>query len=323
MSCCCGADIFWALFAILISCFVYHFIIKTWWYFERRNIVYYRGWPLFGSMYRSVLGLQSEAENITQIHRAFPNERFIGFYDMFGQPSYFIRDPDLLKKITITDFDHFVNHLWHFDEDIDPMLGRSLFSIRDEQWRRMRTTLSPAFTGNKMRLMHKLMLDTTNEFITSLRADVTNDGKEFDIKEVYQRYASDVIASCAFGIKMNSYRDADSEFYRAGMEISNFSGWMGFKLFAWISAPRLMKLLKLKLFTDEVTNFFRRTISSNFAQREKDGIVRNDMIDLLIKVKNGTLSSQNETEDDNQDSFVQGTDTKYDDGALDKKTGKI
>lgn len=63
--------------------------------------------------------------------------RLFGFFN-FMQPGYIVTDADLIKRITIKDFDHFVNHDQNFD-DVDKVFSKSLFSLHNQQWREMRT----------------------------------------------------------------------------------------------------------------------------------------------------------------------------------------
>ena len=46
---------------------------------------------------------------------------------------------------------------------------------------------------------------------------------EVDCKDLTTRYANDVIASCAFGIKVDSHTDENNEFYKMGKAASTFS----------------------------------------------------------------------------------------------------
>jgi cytochrome P450 family 9 len=56
-----------------------------------------------------------------------------------------ILDPELIKQITIKDFEHFVNRRAQFDENIDPLFALNLVSINNNKWRAMRSTLRLAF----------------------------------------------------------------------------------------------------------------------------------------------------------------------------------
>lgn len=289
-------QVHWILIFTAIFAFVYQTSLKTWWYFEKRNIKFVRGIPLFGTLYRSKLSLESSATESKRVYDKFPNSCFIGIYDLVGTPSYMIRDPDLIKQVTITNFEHFQNHRFGFDEDVDQLLGRSLFSLRGEKWRLMRSTMSPAFTGSKMRLMHGLIVDTTHGFVNSLRKDVDAGLNVLEAQALFQRYANDVIANCAFGLRVNSMEDKDNEFYKSGATITQFSPMQLLKVFGYISLPSLMKFFKVKIFANEKTAYFRSVILDNIEQRVKNKIVRNDMIDLLIKARDGTLSHEKEDE---------------------------
>lgn len=46
------------------------------------------------------------------------------------RPIVILRDLELIKKITIKDFEHFLDHRAMVDEKVDPLFGRNLFSLR-------------------------------------------------------------------------------------------------------------------------------------------------------------------------------------------------
>lgn len=45
------------------------------------------------------------------------------------------------------------------------------------------------------------------------------DDQDFDAKELFARYSTDVISSCAFGIDTHSLQDPESEFRKIGRAI--------------------------------------------------------------------------------------------------------
>lgn len=45
------------------------------------------------------------------------------------KPVILVRDPELMKTITIKDFDHFVNRKEVFPKEIEPLLGSSLLNM--------------------------------------------------------------------------------------------------------------------------------------------------------------------------------------------------
>lgn len=66
--------------------------------------------------------------------------------------------------------------------------------------------------------------------------------KEFEIKETMTRYTNDVIASTAFGYRINSFVDKNNKFYLMGKRATNFSGWQFLKFQASAVIPSLMKV---------------------------------------------------------------------------------
>jgi cytochrome P450 family 9 len=121
----------------------------------------------------------------------------------FLKPLYVIRDVELIRQISIKDFDNFVNHRSVIDESADSLFGKNLFILRDQKWRNMRSTLSPAFTGSKMRHMFNLIASISNDYMNELTKTIKTE-KELEFKDFMNKYCHDVIAKCAFGVSINS-----------------------------------------------------------------------------------------------------------------------
>ncbi|EZA52468.1 Cytochrome P450 9e2 [Ooceraea biroi] len=81
--------------------------------------------------------------------------KYLGIMD-FSTPGLLIRDPDLIKDITVKDFEHFPDHRTFVDENAEPLFSKNIFSLRGDRWREMRNTLSPSFTASKMKFMYEL-----------------------------------------------------------------------------------------------------------------------------------------------------------------------
>lgn len=60
--------------------------------------------------------------------------RITGIYQ-FTSPIYLIRDPKLVKRICVKDFDHFTDHRPFIDEKCDKLLGKALSVLRGQKWR--------------------------------------------------------------------------------------------------------------------------------------------------------------------------------------------
>nr|QLI62188.1 cytochrome P450 39 [Streltzoviella insularis] len=265
-------------------------------YFKQRDVKYLPGIPIFGNAFKSTFLFKHLWEDIDEIYRAFPNEKYVGYIEGMT-PIIVVRDPDLIKSITVKDFDHFTDHRHFFTEETEPLFGGSLLMMRGERWRDMRTTLSPAFTGSKMKLMMPFMTEVSNNIINYLKE---HQGEDIDAADLMRRYTNDVIASAAFGLQVDSLKDKDNEFYTIGQTLLNFTGTQRLIMYIYEVFPQLGKVLGLKFFPDRTVNFFREIVTSTMEYREKNKVERPDMIHLLMQASKGNLkqNSADSTEKD-------------------------
>lgn len=287
------SDVQWWLIGLtIILVVVYQVLIKYWSFFSRNGVKFVRGFPLFGSHYKVLFFKQDLPASYRQLYNIFPNEPFVGYYEMGGRPSYLIRDPELIKKIAIKDFDHFADRNMSLDHNTEPLLGRSLLMMRGQKWRDMRSTLSPAFTSNKMRLMCSLVSECAEQFCEQLKKEVGTEGnpKEYNLAKLFACYANDSIATSAFGVQLNSMVDKNNEFFKACTEIADFNLVKGLTMFGYHSFPRLMGWLKIGFFSQKQSDYFRELVHGNMKYREDNKIIRHDMINLLMEARKGNLS---------------------------------
>lgn len=223
--------------------------------------------------------------------------RLSGFFN-FMTPIYLIRDPELLKQISIKEFDSFEDHQFIIDRDVDSLLGQTLFLMKGDKWRDMRATLSPAFTGSKMRLMFELLRECVGDTMQYFReVNVNQRSISVDMVDVFGRSGIDVISSCAFGLKINSFVDRDNEFYRIGTKVSNLTTFKAYvKFVAQRLVPGVMKFLRIEYLDVDVKRFFSDMVLKNIETRRREKIFRPDMIDLLMKTKSGEFLHQEEKE---------------------------
>uniref|UniRef100_A0A6E8W4R8 Cytochrome P450 n=1 Tax=Anopheles coluzzii TaxID=1518534 RepID=A0A6E8W4R8_ANOCL len=251
--------------------------------------------PLFGSHRKLLLKQISLHDFVRSCYERFPNAKIFGLFEMIT-PMFVVRDPELIKQITVKDFDHFVNHraILPGDESSSRnssiMFTKVLFNLNGQRWRNVRNTLSPAFTGSKMRQMFTMIVECSENMIKEL---ATFTGQEFEVKNLFIRFTNDVIASCAFGVRINSFRDKENVFYRYGKDITNFGRLKVFlKMMGYQLIPKLMAWLEIDIFDREHVQFFIDLFRQSVQEREQHGIVRPDMIHLLMQANKGKLRYQ-------------------------------
>nr|CAH7744905.1 unnamed protein product [Callosobruchus chinensis] len=205
-------------------------------------------------------------------------------------PTLLVNDLDLIKTICVKDFDHFSNHRTFVPEDVDPLFGKNLFALKDQRWREMRAILSPSFTSSKMRGMFTLMSDCAEKWVDFFM-NKNQDVIELDMKDSLTRYTNDVIATCAFGIEVDSLNNPDNNFYVMGRKATDLTSLRRkLKLMGYLIIPWLYKLLKVTFLEDDVKEFFYNLVDDTIRVREEKGIVRPDMIHLMMEAKKGKAS---------------------------------
>ncbi|XP_050497945.1 cytochrome P450 9e2-like [Diabrotica virgifera virgifera] len=271
---------------LLIICISLLYYYVTWLqnYWTRRKVPQGDTVWLFGDLFWFILRRESTAAWVKRVYDIFPNTRYSGSYQ-FTTPTLIIKDVDLIKKIAIKDFDTFPDHRTYVPETSDPLWAKNLFAVKVPKWRQMRPVLSPAFTSSKMKLMFNLMIDCVDHFVGHFK-NGNNEVVEVECTDVFSRFATDVIGSCAFGFEVNSVKEANNEFYQKGLELTDFTNfWKNFALFGYMIIPGLYKLLNLKIVSDEESKYYHSIIEKTIKLRKEKGIIRHDMIHLLMEAR--------------------------------------
>ncbi|XP_076275228.1 cytochrome P450 9e2-like isoform X2 [Rhynchophorus ferrugineus] len=290
----------WIILAAVLAALMWYVFVKPLHYWSDRGVKQSKPWVFFGDSWVTIFRRQSFSEFVQWVYNMHPTSRYSGFYQ-FYTPTLVLRDPELIKQITVKDFDHFTDHRSFVDPDADPLWGRNLFSLKGQKWREMRATLSGSFTGSKMKTMFNLMNEAADNFVQYF-LDKNEDLIELEMKDTYTRYTNDVIATTAFGIKVDSLTQPENTFYMMGKKMTNFSGILtSLKFFGYFLIPSLYKKLKISILDKSASEFFRTIINETIHTREEQGIVRPDMINMLLEARKGIKQDDNDTAQDNQD----------------------
>ncbi|KAH8391653.1 hypothetical protein KR200_008186 [Drosophila serrata] len=287
---------FLALFAIAFALF-YRWATANNDFFKDRGLPFEKPLLYFGNMASMFFRKKAMFDIVCDLYNKGGSAKFFGIFEQ-RQPLIMVRDPDLIKQITIKDFEHFINHrnVFATSSDDDPhdmsnLFGSSLFSMRDARWKDMRSTLSPAFTGSKMRQMFQLMNQVAKEAVDCLKNDQPSIQEiDLDMKDYCTRFTNDVIASTAFGLQVNSFKERENTFYMMGKKLTTFTFLQNIKFLLFFSLKKLNKILKIELFDKKSTQYFVRLVLDAMKYRQEHNIIRPDMINMLLEAR-GLLQS--------------------------------
>lgn len=222
---------------------------------------------------------------VTHYYQMFKHKApLYGIYFMH-HPVAVITDLNLIRSVLIKDFQSFANRGLYSNERDDP-LSATLFTVDGEIWRKMRTKLTPTFTSAKMKYMFPTILGVADKFDTCLAGILKDGPRELEVKDLLARFGTDVIGTCAFGIECNSLDDPDSELRRLSTLIFSEPRQDNWLYCLITSFKNVSKWLGVKVVRDDVSEYFLGVVRETVAQRERDGVHKNDLMDLLIKMKN-------------------------------------
>ncbi|EFN81691.1 Probable cytochrome P450 6a14 [Harpegnathos saltator] len=221
-------------------------------------------------------------EYLTEIYHYYKNETMIGIFAR-RTPILIVKDPDLIKDILIKDFSNFADRGLTTHKKAEP-LSQHLFLLEPKRWRPLRIRLSPVFTSGKLKDMFPLILECSSHLERYVET-LANKNESVECRELTAKYTTDVIGSCAFGIDTNSLSEEDSEFRKMGREIFAPSWHNMIRMRMRQSLPWLYDKLGYILPQTRTTKFFTRIIVENIDYREKNNIVRHDVVDMLREIK--------------------------------------
>ncbi|XP_055301644.1 probable cytochrome P450 9f2 [Sitodiplosis mosellana] len=273
-------------------------------YFVQRNIKHLKPTFLLGNTAKLFTKRTSFAKWLNSVYYQYPNEKVIGFFDM-RKPVYFVRDVDFLRQIAIKYSDHFYDRKFlTIDSKSDTLIGNTLLSFTGKKWHDMRSMLSPSFSSSKMRQMFELVVECADDMAKYFIAESKQDKPiRWEMKTLFARYTIDVIASCAYGLKVDSFRDPTNDFFTVACKMLNYKKDT---LRFWLirAFPHLMRSLNIELFRSDVRKFFKSMVLTTMEEREVKNIVRPDMINIMMQVRSGNLKHDHDESNENDTGFA-------------------
>ncbi|KAL5273925.1 hypothetical protein ACFFRR_000598 [Megaselia abdita] len=271
---------------VLVAVAVYftYWIKYTYSFFEKYNIQYDKPIPIVGSMGEVVFGQKNMFDKLQDLYNQF-NFGVAGIFEM-KTPVFLIRNPELVNQMMVKDFEHFVNHRTCFTGDYDGLLVDSLVSLTDQKWRDMRATLTPGYTGSKLKAMFEFMRETAKESTLSLKEEMRDGRTDIDLGEYFMGYANDVIATTAFGFKINSMKVKDNHFFKMGKSVlGNFGPLVVLKFCLLTNFTKVARFFRISILSRKTHLYFMRLVIGAMKQRFEQKIFRPDMINLLMEAR--------------------------------------
>lgn len=289
---------------MLTLTWLFYDFISSRFFFTRHNIKFDLGIPPFGSRWRVILNKESWSQALKRIYYKFPNEKFIGLTEVGGRKQWLIRDPELVRQITVRDFGHFVNRIDSVHSATDPLIGHELTNLKTTDWRQMRTILTPMLSAQRLkRIAIPALNESKIELVTFLKNEIKITKDEVlsvNMMDLMTRSGVDSFCLTALSLKTNSlhrngenygFYDYTQSYFRHSDSVSPLMYQMILKF------PRVMRFVFGKTVTNPADNtFFIKSCQNIADKRIENKFERQDYLDLLQKMRdeaNGTIVREN------------------------------
>ncbi|GFS49402.1 cytochrome P450 3A21 [Nephila pilipes] len=218
-----------------------------------------------------------------------------GFFES-RNPILSIGDPELLRSVMVKDFPFFTSRRGF--KTGDNIIDSMLTNIRGEDWKRVRSIITPTFTTGKIKRMLGIFEECSKTLINNFENTV-KENKPIDAKRLYGTFTMDVIASAAFSTKIDSHNNPDNEFVK--MARNTFNTRRGYKFIIFLLFPYLPNQIKRFFFNTGSANFFKETTLRIIEERKRTGQVRNDFLQLLMDTAKEVSEEEKWEENDKGD----------------------
>uniref|UniRef100_A0A1B0GGQ8 Cytochrome n=1 Tax=Lutzomyia longipalpis TaxID=7200 RepID=A0A1B0GGQ8_LUTLO len=216
---------------------------------------------------------------------------FVGIYAV-RKPKVFITDPEFSKKVLTTNFRNFRNNeeCDMVDEKSDPIVALNPFWMRDDEWKRIRQEITPAFSNNRVKAQYPIMEATCHKMTNYLRRHVKSQGSNVKVEEISRRLTNENLMNCIFGLESHAFdEDKRSSLQMFKDYVFEFAGIDSFfaKIFIW---PLFKDFYKYNLLKPRIKSFFVDMLKHGIAFRTKNPGSREDFLAFLMQMheKKGT-----------------------------------
>ncbi|XP_067006627.2 cytochrome P450 6k1 [Anabrus simplex] len=290
------------LLGLLTVCYVY--LSRNYNFWAKKGVPFVKPSPIVGNFMDIVL-LRKQIGNFWKdIYLQHKDKPCVGVF-AFDQPMLMVRDLNLVKSVLVKDFNIFMDRNAQTSEELDPLSYKNLFVLNGQRWRHLRAKLSPTFTSGKMKRMFQLVDECGKQLVTYLENKSENG--ELEVKDAMARYTTDVIATCAFGLDGDALSNENSVFRAMLKRVFQANFIKNILVALTFFAPSLLTVLKMRVIDEDIAQFMRKTIWSTVEYREKNNVVRNDFLDLLMQIrKKGHVDddTENGSVDESSDKLV-------------------
>lgn len=265
----------------------YYYWNRNFDYWDKKNVPFIKPLPFFGNMFDGITMKKSMGELFQDLY----NKTTAPFFGCFllTEPALMIRDPELIKQILVSDFKYFDNRFSINNMKGDPIGSCILFILKNPWWRDVRHKITPAFSTKKIRLTFDLVKESA-ESLANFLSDQEN--SFLDVTDFSRRFTIDIITTTSFGVKVDCFQNKMFDIMERIIGLYDPRNLITmFQARAYFLFPTLVELFNLKLLNGKSTDYLKKLFTSIMEERIVNKTFRNDLIDILLELKQNDATS--------------------------------
>ncbi|NXN94593.1 CP3AO protein, partial [Rhinopomastus cyanomelas] len=208
------------------------------------------------------------------------------------QPILVVLDPILIKNILVKECYSIFTNRRNFR--LNGILESALNVAEDDQWKRIRTVLSPTFTSGRLKEMFPTINLYGEKLLKNIEEKVAN-GEFVAVKDVFGAYSMDVVTSTSFSVNIDSMSNPNDPFVtniKKFLEFSFISPMFIFLVLFPFIIPVLEKM-NVTILPSEVMEFFKGVFTKLKKERKQESSTdRADFLQLMIDSQNSCDNSK-------------------------------
>jgi len=203
-----------------------------------------------------------------------------GLFWFGNEAAIFLRDLDLIKKVQVTDFEHFYD--FGFARPVDDIFGQplnqfGLADIKGEKWRKLKQSVTPSFSVPRLKKNVPAMNDAANKLISFLHSQ--EEKEHVEALSFIKKYYLSCIASVGFGLNIDCFSDKPSEFEKQALQVFSIRNFVIAQVF-----PTISHYFNLSIIDKKFSKYLSKLCREVIRQREKQNLQYNDMLNNLIEL---------------------------------------
>ena len=180
----------------------------------------------------------------------------------------------------------------------DP-LSANLVTMDGEQWRAIRTKLSPVFSAMSTRSVLSSLQVVGDDLMSYVDQFADNEETPLEIRDMFMRYISDAISSSILGVDTAALREDHHPLMNIGQRVFREHKPRDiYFFFLIVSYSKLLRSLRMRLLPADITEHFIKTMDEAIRVRvanNNDAAPRSDLLDLLVRIEQAGCLTDDET----------------------------